>query len=290
MDARRVGRRSIPSLAAALGAAMFMTTVLSANAPALARSAAKKVTVEYSIGFNGLSIGTFKLWSDLDSNEYTVKGRATISVLAGILFDWRGDTESKGKMAKLPRPYAYSFGYRTSDRGENIDVKFSNNVVEEIAVSPPQRQQPGRVPVTRKHMQNVVDPLSALVMLTNVGNNKSGSEVCTRRIPVFDGKARYDLRLSYKSTKTVSTGHGYQGPAYVCKVKFLPIAGHKRGDEESDFAARNEQMEIWMVPLAKAELYIPYYIYIPTPVGNATLTSSHVEVETPDRSGSALIR
>ncbi|WP_088346570.1 MULTISPECIES: DUF3108 domain-containing protein [Rhodomicrobium] len=289
MDARRVGRRSI-SFTAAIAALMLVATSASGGEVA-AKSGARKVTAEYSIGFNGMGIGTFKLWSDLNNTEYSLKGRATISVLAGILFEWRGDTASSGQvMAKLPRPYAYSFGYRTSDRGENINIRFANNIVEEIAVTPPQRQAPGRVPIMRKHMQNVVDPLSALVMLTNIGSNHTGSEVCSRRIPIFDGKARYDLKLTYKATKPVTTPYGYTGPAYVCKVKFLPIAGHRRGDDENDFAAKNEGMELWMVPLAQADLYVPYYIYVPTPVGSATLTSSSIEVETSREAGSALIR
>jgi hypothetical protein len=253
--------------------------VIFAGRPASAVEQPKKVTAEYNINFNGLSIGTFKLWSDLDSKEYSVKARATISLLAGILFEWQGDTASSGQvMARLPRPYSYSFGYRTSDKRESIDVKFSNNSVEEIAVNPPQRQSPSRIPVTRKHMRNVVDPLSAIVMLTNVGSNKSGNEVCSRRLPIFDGKQRYDLKLTYKTTKRV-TADGYSGPAYVCKIKFLPIAGHKPGDDDSAFAAKTESMEVWMIPLAKAELYVPYYIYLPTAVGTATLTSSGFNVE-----------
>jgi hypothetical protein len=250
----------------------------------------KKVTADYNINFNGMNIGTFKLSSDLNSTEYKIKARATISLLAGILFDWQGDTASSGQvMARLPRPYAYSFGYRTSDKRETIDVKFSNNIVEEIAVNPPSRPSPSRIPVTRKHMRNVVDPLSAIVMLANVGGRKSGTEVCSRRLPIFDGKARYDLKLSYKTTKQVSAD-SYKGPAFVCKVKFLPIAGHKAGDEESNFAAKTEAMEVWMIPLAKAELYVPYYIYVPTPVGSASLTSAGFNVETSGEARRALIQ
>ncbi|NJM35052.1 MAG: DUF3108 domain-containing protein [Rhodomicrobium sp.] len=238
------------------------------------------MVAEYAINFNGIGIGTFKLWSDLYEKEYSLKARAKISVLAGILFEWVGDTSSSGQvMAKLPRPYSYSFGYQTSDKRESIDVKFANNIVQEIAVTPPQRPSTARVPVTRNHMRNVVDPLSAVVMLTNIGADKKGQEVCSRRLPIFDGKSRYDLKLSYKSTKSVNTGFGYNGPAYVCKVKFLPIAGHKQGDDESNFAAKNEGIELWMIPLEKADLYVPYYVYIPTPVGAASLTSTGFEVE-----------
>ena len=273
------GRRRTSRFASfTMGAALIGGLIL-AGQPASAVEQAKKVTAEYSINFNGMSIGSFKLWSDLDSKEYSVKARATISLLAGILFEWQGDTASSGQvMARLPRPYSYSFGYRTSDKRETIDVKFSNSGVEEIAVNPPQRQSPSRIPVTRKHMRNVVDPLSAIVMLTNVGSNRSGSEVCSRRLPIFDGKQRYDLKLTYKGTKRV-TADGYSGPAYICKVKFLPIAGHRPGDDDSTFAAKTESMEVWMIPLAKAELYVPYYIFLPTQVGNVTLTSSGFNVE-----------
>jgi hypothetical protein len=279
MIALGAGRRKTSRFASfAIGTALLGELVL-AGRPASAVEQAKKVTAEYNINFNGLSIGTFKIWSDLDSKEYSVKARATISLLAGILFEWQGDTASSGQvMARLPRPYSYSFGYRTSDKRETIQVKFSNDSVEEIAVNPPQRQSSSRIPVMRKHMRNVVDPLSAIVMLTNIGSNKSGTEVCSRRLPIFDGKQRYDLKLTYKATKRV-TADGYSGPAYVCKVKFLPIAGHKPGDDDSTFAAKTESMEVWMIPLTKAELYVPYYIYLPTPVGTATLTSSGFNVE-----------
>ena len=277
MSALGAGRRKTSRVASfAAGAALLCGSMLAGESASAGD--AKKITAEYSINFNGLGIGTFKLWSDLDSKEYSVKARANISLLAGILFEWQGDTASSGQvMARLPRPYSYSFGYRTTDKRETIDVKFANNSVEEIAVNPPARQSPQRIPVTRKHMRNVVDPLSAIVMLANVGTNKTGSEVCSRRLPIFDGKQRYDLKLTYKGTKRV-TSDSYSGQAYICKVKFLPIAGHRPGDD-STFAAKTETMEVWMIPLAKAELYVPYYIFFPTPVGDATLTASGFNVE-----------
>ncbi|MEJ2117181.1 MAG: DUF3108 domain-containing protein, partial [Alphaproteobacteria bacterium] len=111
--------------------------------------------------------------------------------------------------------------------------------------------------------------------------------VCNQRLPIFDGKARYDLRLSYKRTKRIRTRTGYKGPAYICKVKFVPIAGHRPSNKESRYAARTEGMEIWLIPVKRAELYIPYYVRIPTPMGAASLTASHYEVEVEGRRRSA---
>jgi Protein of unknown function (DUF3108) len=287
MNPTRLSRRCLPVVALALGVTM-LAGHSSQGDPAESRPT--KVKANYGINFNGLNIGDFKLSATLANGEYTVNADAQISVLAGMLFAWNGTTSSSGRViSRGPLPYAYSFGYKTSEKSEKIDIKFSNNVVREIAVTPPQRPSPSRVPLTRKHMQNVIDPLSAVVMLTNVGANKTGPEVCAKRLPIFDGKARYDLQLSYKATKSINAT-GYKGPAYVCKVKFIPIAGHKPGDDESVYAAKNEGMEVWMMPVTKAALYIPYYIYVPTPVGTATLTSSDLNVDVSGDSRRALIQ
>ena len=260
---------------------LCVAALFGSQAPAFAQN--QKISADYSINFNGIGIGSFKLASRMQNDKYSIRARARISVLAGILFDWKGDTSSAGRvLADQPRPYSYSFGYRTSDKGETIDVQFANNNVKQIAVNPPQKRSSRRIPVTRKHMRNVIDPLSAVVMLTNVRSSKGAEEVCTRRLPIFDGKARYDLRLTFKKTKRVDTNFGYKGRAHICKVKFVPIAGHKPDDDESRYAAQNEGIEIWMIPLRKADLYVPYYIYIPTPVGNASMTASDFQVETPD--------
>jgi hypothetical protein len=280
MNASRPNHRRLALLALAFGVTLLAGRS-SQSEPADGKPV--KIKADYGINFNGINIGDFKLAATLANNEYTVNGNAQISVLAGILFEWNGTTASAGRvMNRGPLPYSYSFGYKTSERSEKIDIKFSNNVVREIEVNPPQRPSTARVPLTRKHMQNVVDPLSAVVMLTNVGINKAGPDVCAKRLPIFDGKARYDLQLSYKGTKPISAGNGYKGPAYICKVKFIPIAGHKANDEESVYASKNEGMEVWMMPVPKAGLYVPYYIYVPTAVGTATLTSSGLDVDVAD--------
>jgi hypothetical protein len=283
-----LGRNALCSLV--LGLAV-LTGGAGRDALAEQEAPPSKVSAKYNIHFNGINIGNFKLLAQLANGEYNMSAQARISLLAGMLFEWSGSTASSGRvMSRGPLPYAYSFGYKTSEKSEKIDVKFSNNVVREIAVNPPQRPSSSRVPVTRKHMQNVVDPLSAVFMLTNVGANKSGGEVCGRRLPIFDGKARYDLQLSYKGAKQITAVNGYKGPAYICKVKFIPIAGHKAEDDDNSYAAKNDGIEVWMMPIPQAGLYVPYYIYVPTPVGTATLNSAAFTVEALGDNRRALIQ
>lgn len=283
---RVVGNRVVCHFLTAFAACWVIAGVTAGTAGA-SDIKASKVTTTYNINFSGFNIGTFRLNAQLDGDEYRLAANASISVLGGILFEWKGKTTSSGHIRSGPRPYGYSFGYRTADKGEDIDVRFSNNTVREIAVTPPQRPSRKRVPVTRKHMRNVIDPLSAALVLSNVGSYKTGHSVCNQRMPIFDGKARYDLVLSYKRMKRIRTRIGYRGPAYVCKVKFIPIAGHRPSNKDSKYAARTESMEIWLIPIKKAKLYIPYYVYIPTPMGAASLTASHYDVTVNGRRQSA---
>jgi hypothetical protein len=49
-------------------------------------------------------------------------------------------------------------------------------------------------------------------------------------------------------------------------------------------------MEVWMMPVSQAGIYVPYYIYVPTPAGSATLTSSGFDIDVPGDPRRALIQ
>lgn len=243
-----------------------------------------KVFASYNIQFNGIGIGDFKFWSNLTTKQYTLSAKANVSVLLGMAFDWKGATSSSGSVtAKGPIPANYNFKYETSDKAEQVELRFTNNSVSEVLLNPPKLPKPGRVPITQDHLKEVVDPLSAVILLSRLpGVKKGGADACDRKLPIFDGKMRYDLIFSYKGTRQLESDGGYRGPAYVCKVKFVAIAGHKPGRKE-DVISSSENIEVWLVPVPEAHLVVPYHISVPTPAGAASMTSERFEIETPAR-------
>ena len=92
MKAVGVMYRRLPRFLPAFFSASLLGFWAAAPAPVSAKDLSQKVTADYSINFNGFGIGAFKISSDMNSNQYGMKARATISVLAGILFEWQGDT------------------------------------------------------------------------------------------------------------------------------------------------------------------------------------------------------
>lgn len=256
-------------------AAGVLTAPMSAHT---ARAEPSKIQARYDISFNGLSIGTFKFNSEWTARAYHLRAGARISLLNGMLFEWKANTQSEGQFTgDGPRPRRYSFGYESGDKSGSVELRFNGTSVSHVNVDPP---PPGRnrVPVEQHHMRGVVDPLSAVIMLAQFHRADRGTRSCNERLQIFDGKMRYDLSLRYKHTRQVSSS-GYSGPAYVCRVNFQPISGHKADKKETRFFEGTDGIEVWLIPARRAGLYVPYHIVLPLPIGSATLTSESFRLE-----------
>ncbi len=243
---------------------------------------ASNVRAIYNIHWLGTHIGEFKINSTITNRRYTLSATADISVFFGTV-DWHGVTASNGMMtANGPVPQSYSFRYHTDERREAIEIRFQQKMVQDIIINPPSYPAGRSVPITAAHLQNVVDPLSALVLLSQARlSRRSGEGACNKRIPIFDGKVRYDLVLSpsAKGVRHIEPAGRLRGPAYVCRVNYVPIAGHRPG--KNDYATGNTGIEIWLVPVPDAGLLVPYYVHVPTPAGTASLVAARFDVETP---------
>jgi hypothetical protein len=240
----------------------------------------------YDINFNGFNVGAFEFQSQAEEQSYTVTGTAQLSLLLGA-FTWIGETRAFGMIANhTPKPAAFAFDFRTNSKVGSTKMDFQNGAVTEIRHSPPAVQKPDTVPLRDQHLKGVLDPLSAVMVLAR-GSNPNP---CDRRLPIFDGKERFDLVLSYKGQLKISEQQpsGQPVTAFVCKVKYYPIAGHKV-DTENSFLATTDAIEVVLRPIPSANVLIPYQVNIPTLVGQASLVSRRVEIESPGRPQIALL-
>ena len=74
--------------------------------------------------------------------------------------------------------------------------------------------------------RNVLDPMTST--LNRVGGNGDplSPQACGRKVSVFDGRMRFDLRSEFKRIEVVKAEKGYSGPVVVCAVYFVPISGY----------------------------------------------------------------
>lgn len=244
------------------------------------------VRAVYDINFNGFHVGSFEFQSQSEDESYSLTGNAQLTLLLGA-FNWIGETRAFGLIANhMPRPAAFAFDFKANSKVGSTKMDFADGVVADIKHTPPPVPKPGTVPVRQQHLKNVLDPLSAIMVVARASNPNP----CDRRLPIFDGKERFDLVLSYKGQTKVSEQQpsGQPAIAHVCKVKYQPIAGHKV-DTENSFMATTDAIEVSLRPVPSANVLIPYQVTIPTLVGYATIVARRVEISTPGQPQIALL-
>lgn len=274
----QVSYRRVRALSVALGA-MTLAAGLPLRAEAQQQSAPAispaKVQAAYKISLNGFELGDFNFKSNVSRTSYTLDTDVQISALLGV-FKWKGVTRSTGTLsAKAPKPEDFRFNYESSVRNGSISMGFGQDGLETLSVLPTTIEAADTVPLTRAHLKNVVDPLSAILVITHT----SAATPCGRKVAVFDGKQRFDIDLRFARKEAVA---GIEGEtAIVCRVKYTPIAGYRPTEETRELATSNGiEIAFRMVPSAK--LMIPQSMTLPTAAGQARVDLQSVNIEVPN--------
>jgi hypothetical protein len=272
------------------------TVVLAATVPAnTARAwpAGSKMSAVYKLRFAGIKIGNFSISSHVTGGRYALRGEGRITLLTSLIFEMTGGVASSGSLSQSgATPAAFSFNFKTKkNAGGHLVMKFNDGAVSQVASQPPLRPHPTAIPVTEKHVTGVLDPLTALFFATETKGPGHPASVCDRRIPVYDGLYRFDLQLSHKKTVRVlrKGKSGYAGPAVICRVKYIPVAGHSPYASAIAYMAETDDIEVWLIPLPENHMYAPYHMSIPTPYGTAQATSTAFHVETANQKTIALV-
>lgn len=244
------------------------------------------VTAVYKITYLGVDIGSFQFASTIHGSTYSLSGDAQLSALLGA-FTWKGSTRTSGTLAgESMRPAGYNFDFKSNSKSGSVKIGFNEAGVSNLSVVPPSNPSPEHVPLREPHLKQVLDPLSAVMAISR----NPGASPCGRKVSIFDGKQRFDLHLSFRGQQRVveTRPSGQPGFAYVCRVRYIPIAGHRNNDESKQMAD-NANIELALRPVPSANLLIPYRISIPTFAGAAVMTAQRVEITTQGKAQIALM-
>ncbi|MEM9355702.1 MAG: DUF3108 domain-containing protein [Pseudomonadota bacterium] len=272
------------TLAIALG---LPTLVAISIAPASAADWPSQVIAKYDVAFAGFRIGSFNFRSDVGGKSYSLAGEAKVSAVFGA-FKWRGFTRSSGQAVKNgPLPQNYAFDFQSNSKRGSVRLAFQKRRIVRSEVIPNKPYSNQHVPLLAQHLKNVFDPISAVMALTKVRN---GEHPCRRRIPIFDGKQRFDLVLSPAGREQVRERRpsGQPDLAYVCRVNYVPLGGFKK-NRQTQYMASNNNMRVVLRAVPSANIYIPYQVRVPTIAGEAVLSSRQVNIVTAQRQRIALI-
>jgi hypothetical protein len=119
-----------------------------------------------------------------------------------------------------------------------------------------------------------------------VGNPVS-PQACQRTIQIFDGRMRYNLQFVYKRMEQVKADKGYEGPAVVCSVTFVPLAGYVPSRAAVKYLITQRDVEVWLAPVAATRVLVPFRVSIPTPIGVGVMQATQFIAVAPPHAAAA---
>ncbi len=223
--------------------------------PAPAHASASSLRITYAARLAGVRIGTGVLSANLDGTRYTATMSARTSSVGRLVSQGQGEAVSRGVFGRsLAVPVSYDLSASEEDLTNVVRMRLSRGDIAELSAEPPLSEHPNRVAVRAQHRRDVVDPVSALLMPVPNAESAMGPAACDRTIPLFDGRQRYDLALSFVRMEQIQFGNGQ---AAVCRLRYRPIAGHRSNRRVNQELAANTNIFVWLSQVGDAALVAP---------------------------------
>jgi hypothetical protein len=247
---------------------MGLAAVVAAGSGADRASAQGRLDARYVVTLAGIPIGKGAWVIDIADDQYTAAASGTTSGLLRVFASGQGSGASRGHIVGgNPVPASFAASVTTDRKTDEIRMTLSGGGVKDFAFNPPAPPNPERIPVTDAHRRNVQDPMTASFYRVPGKTEVIGPEACPRSVAVFDGRMRYDLKMAFKRVDQVKADKGYLGPAVVCSIQFVPIAGYIPHRAAIKYMENQREAEVWLAPVAGTRVMVPFRVTVPTPVG-----------------------
>jgi len=244
-----------------------------------------RLDAQYEATLAGIPVGKGAWTIEIGDDAFAASAQGGT---AGLLKAFSGGTGSGASQGRVVSgalvPNAYTATTTTQKKSETIRLVLANGNVKDFSIDPLPPVDPDRIVVTDAHRKGVLDPMTGSMLRVPGNGEVLSPDSCRAGTGIFDGRMRYDLKLDYKRMETVRAERGYHGPALVCAIYFIPVAGYIPDRPVIKYLATERRMEIAFVPIAGTRILVPFRMTIPTPFGPAMLeATSFVTTAAPPR-------
>ncbi|WP_407170627.1 DUF3108 domain-containing protein [Bradyrhizobium sp. ORS 111] len=250
-----------------------------------AAKAQGRLDAQYEATLAGIPVGKGSWTIEIGDDAFSASAQGGT---AGLLKAFTGGTGTGASQGRVVNGALVATSYTattsTSKKSETIRMVLANGNVKDATIEPVPPVDADRIPVTDAHKKGVFDPMTGSMLRVPGTTELLSPDSCRTAAGVFDGRMRYDLKLDYKRLETVKAERGYHGPALVCAIYFVPIAGYIPDRPVIKYLAAQRNIEITLVPIAGTRILVPFRMTIPTPLGPAMLeATSFVTAAAPPR-------
>ncbi len=210
-------------------------------------SHAAKLSLQYEAYLSGFHSGSVAVTAEISARRYDLTADLKSRGFIHLLIRYAAHAESRGRLTEsrvLADRHRADTTWMREPRWVQNDYKVDGSVTN---ATDPTAEQDDRDPVPTALMAQTLDPLSAVLHLVR-GAGTNGATRCKDRVPVFDGRRRYDLVVSAGGTETID-GPEYSGPAIRCDVRLERITGFSR-DPWLPRSKTPKVSHVWIAELA----------------------------------------
>lgn len=243
---------------------------LAATVVAAAPAAAEDVlTLAYDITIAGVHVGSVDADARFTESGYAIALSGAVGGVSRLVSNASARMASNGNISgRRILPAYFEIEMTENDLTAEAEMHLANRRVTDLHVVPGLVPAWDRVPLTMAHLDDVVDPMSALFIVSRPGG-LSGGEACNRTIRVFDSWQRFDIVMRHDTTRNVvGAREAYAGPVHICSARYVPVAGHRPDQASVAYMTGNDRLEAWLLPVPGIEVMVPYQLLIGTELGD----------------------
>jgi hypothetical protein len=211
-------------------------------------AATAPASLVYQVYFGGLRALALHAEIGLSGDGYRVRLEAHTLGLIDWVTDWTVRASSEGAIRDgVVQPARHLT--ESMMRGSRRDAALTFHPDGSIdTVTVPSAADDEREPVTPEQERGALDPISAVLIATRV---LAAQHSCDQRLPVFDGRRRYDLEFSdggrdvLKATEYSS----FSGEATVCLFRYIRVAGYQKAGRWNNPRDHDRIYRTWLAPV-----------------------------------------
>lgn len=223
----------------------LLAAVLLAAPPAVGIAApehapGRALALGYDVHVGGLRLGRMTLETRLHEGRYGITVGAKAADLLDRLVRWSYIAEAEGRLIDGGGVTPTAFRSERSLRDRRWSVRLDYDAEgrpTHIQVPPASKEDEDAVPPGLR--PGTVDLLSAAVAIARTA--EANGDTCEARIPVYDGRRRYDVVARPTGSRTLTPGSLgiFGGTAIGCRIEIHPVAGFR--------VARRNETNFWTI-------------------------------------------
>jgi hypothetical protein len=242
---------------------LFLCAALIAGVPAHAAEP-QKMSARVTVTFLGLPVARADVAGSFGAGAFSLDGSFASAGLARMFDRTQGTASVSGQIgAPRVKPAAYDLAYRTK-KDHSTSMRFSRDrLVEHRNLPEPPPRNKEWVPLDKKDLSGVNDPISAMMIPA-----ASAAEICNRDIRVFDGEFRVDIGLRPSERRL--------GGEVTCRISFTPVSGYRSTRSAIKFLRDRSRILIAFARIGDSGLYGPVEASIGTQIGSVHVRATDI--------------